>query len=149
MPSTDCIRLQERVEELVSGALPPAETASLEEHVAGCADCRRTLARQRRLHAWLTDLPAAPPCAVEAPQLPAATARVLFPVRLRWAAAAAAAFVAATIALHHGARPPAASTVRVARVVDVAEAPPIADEPLLALSAGTEAVAMRRPTEVR
>jgi hypothetical protein len=42
-----------------------------------------------------------------------------------------------------------ADRVRVDRVVDVAGAPPPVDERLLALTAGFEAVAMRRPTEVR
>jgi hypothetical protein len=72
-----------------------------------------------------------------------------FPAAARWAAAAVAAAILVAVGLRFGGSDARAETVRVERVIDVADAPPSIDERLLALTGGFEAVAMRRPTEMR
>jgi hypothetical protein len=137
-----CLLLDERLDEVVAGTAD----AALQGHAEACPACAPVVGRQRRLVRLLEALPTAPVADFAAPRLPAG--RVLRLTRLRVAAAAVAAAVVvmatARFALH-GTR----ATIRVERVVDLADAPPMADERLLALTAGFEAVAMRRPTEMR
>jgi hypothetical protein len=66
--------------------------------------------------------------------------------RASWIAAAAAALLVAAVLHASGTRQ---AHVRVDAVVDVADAPAPTDESQLVLTAGVEAVAMRRPTELR
>lgn len=136
-----CDELRERLDEAASA--DPA--AGLREHAARCPACAELVARQRRLVALLSSMPEAPRAEFGPPVLPARPGgRVLpFPA---WIAAVAAAVL---VAIGWRLSSPPAERVRVERVVDVAGAPPPVDERLLALTAGVEAVAMRRPTEVR
>ena len=62
---------------------------------------------------------------------------------------AAAVLVGIAGALFHAPGSQQSSPVHVARVFDVPGDPPPADERLLVLTYGAEAVAMRRPTEFR
>jgi hypothetical protein len=116
------------------------------------------LARQRRLEDYLSAAPTPPVAEFAAPQLPPVRrgGRLLRLPPVGWAAAAAAglAFAAALWTTRNGIGggehgEPAWATVRIDRVVDSAESPPPADESLLALTEGVEALAMRRPTEIR
>ncbi len=151
---TDDIRLY------VAGELPDASRRLLSAHVATCAACARDVARERRLIGLLAGLPAVPEFDVAVPALPA---RRLITTRRLAVAVALAAAASLLVALRLLA--PAASTpvgddplgvaevpirrgspVHIRHVVDAAErAPPTADG-LLAITAGVEAVVMRRPT---
>lgn len=131
-----CRRVREGAGELAAG--PPPEVAS---HAAACPTCARVLRRQARLAELLRSVGEAPDADVPRPALRAARLAPLLGFR-----AAAAAAVLLGAALWWGAR---GERVRIDEVVDVADAPPPIDERLLALTAGYEAVAMRRPTESR
>jgi hypothetical protein len=139
-----CRKLRDRLDEADPGSIPDALAA----HAASCRPCGELLRRQAKLVRMLASLPAAPSADVARPALPDVPGGRLLPLRLpAWAAAAAAAALVAAIAWRTSA--PAVERVRVIGVVDVADAPPQTDERLLALTAGVEAVAMRRPTEIR
>jgi hypothetical protein len=115
------------------------------DHASSCRACSSLLARARALERLLASLPAAPRATFGPPPSAGARPRRLVLRPPLWTAAAAAAVVAAAwawTAREDG-------RVHVERVVDVADAPPQVDEPLLALTGGAEAVAMRRPTEMR
>jgi hypothetical protein len=138
----DCRSVYDRLDEAAAGASP-----ELDAHLAACAGCADLVRRQRRLAGLLDALPAAPHAEFAAPVLPGYPAgRPVRLVRASWIAAAAAALLVAVLLRAHGL--PQAH-VRIDSVVDVADAPLPADDPLLALTAGMEAVAMRRPTELR
>jgi len=144
MSDRTCRLVRERLGEAGGDGLPPPAA----EHARGCAACADELARQQRLESLLESLPSAPRVDVPRPSLPRSPAPVLRPVAGWLAAAAAAALV--VVATHAGGLGrDAVTTVRVQRVVDLPDAPSPADERLLALTAGVEAVAMRRPTECR
>jgi hypothetical protein len=139
MPQTDCGPFRDALD-----ATPSPETA---EHASTCAECAKILARQRNLERLLSQWPETPPVDLRPPELPAHAGGRLLPMRApAWLAAAAAAVLVAVAwtAADHGVQ-----HVRVERVVDVADGPPQVDERLLALTGGVEAVAMRRPTELR
>jgi hypothetical protein len=141
MSDADCRRFRERLDEASADA-PPQDVAA---HVAACPDCARVLARQRTLVRALSQWPEAPAVELRAPALPSTPGGRLLPLPA-WAAAAAAA---ALVAVAWGVAERGTDRVRVERVVDVAGGPPQVDERLLALTGGVEAVAMRRPTELR
>ena len=141
---TTCRQLRDHLDQAEPGSIPGTMTA----HAASCPPCGRLLRRQARLVRMLESLPAAPSADVARPALPDVPGGRLLPLRLpAWAAAAAAAALVAAVVWHSST--PAVERVRVVGVVDVAGAPPQTDERLLALTAGVEAVAMRRPTEIR
>jgi hypothetical protein len=95
----------------------------------------------------LSAMPPAPAAAVSPPALPREPGGRVLPLRLpAWTAAAAAVLVA--VFVWHAAES-GVERVRVVGVVDASGPPPLVDERLLALTAGVEAVAMRRPTEIR
>jgi hypothetical protein len=143
MSDDACMKIREALDGATGAPLP----AEAEAHVAACVECARTLARQRTLVRLLEAWPPAPAVDLDAPKAPASPGGRIFSAAVpRWAAAAAALLVAA-VAWRLVDRD--AERVRVDRVVDVAGSPPLADERLLALTGGFEAVAMRRPTEVR
>ena len=138
----DCRSVLDRLDEAAAGAC-----SELNGHVADCAPCADLVRRQRRLAGLLDALPEAPRADFAAPAVPGYPAgRPLRLIRASWIAAAAAALLVAVLLRAHSL--PQAH-VRVDSVVDVADAPLPADDPLLALTAGMEAVAMRRPTEQR
>jgi hypothetical protein len=137
----DCRDLRERLDEAAVGVRPEWET-----HLRTCADCAELVRRQRSLVRLLSRQPRAPLAAFPAPALPAGPAMRPRLVRASWIAAAAAALLVAVILR---AAPSQHARVQVDTVVDVADAPPPADDSLLALTAGMEAVAMRRPTEAK
>ena len=138
----DCRRVLDRLDEAAAGAYP-----DLDAHVAACTPCADLVRRQRRLAGLLDALPQAPSAEFAAPAMPGYPAgRPVRIVRASWIAAAAAALLVAVLLRAHSF--PQAH-VRIDSVVDVADAPLPADDPLLALTAGMEAVAMRRPTELR
>jgi hypothetical protein len=147
-----CRRVEDHLDEVLDGRSP-----DLADHVAHCSHCARIAARQKRLEVLFASLPRAPRAQLAAPALPDAPAGRVFVLRmppvplasLRWAAAAVAAALLVATSARFALRGAGARTVRVDRVVDVADAPPIVDERLLALTGGFEAVAMRRPTEFR
>jgi len=143
MPQRDCRLVRDVLDDVGADAIP----ADAARHVGRCADCARLIARHRALVRRLEAWPAAPKVELRPPSLPDAPAGRLLSMRApRWAAAAAAVVIAVA-AWRFADR--AAERVRVERVVDVGGAPPPEDERLLALTGGVEAVAMRRPTEIR
>jgi hypothetical protein len=138
----DCRQVNERLDEAALGASP-----DLAGHLAGCTPCADLVRRQRKLAQLLEALPRAPQTDVPAPTVPGFRAGApLRLVRASWIAAAAAALLVAVLLQSASVHP---DHVRVDSVVDVADAPLPADDSLLALTAGVEAVAMRRPTELR
>lgn len=138
----DCRSLSERLDEAAAGSSP-----DLVAHLAACPACAELVRREQALVRLLSAQPGAPPATFAAPALPSVAAmRTGRLLRASWIAAAAAALLVAAVLHVAGPRP---SLVQVDAVVDVADAPPPADDPLLALTAGVEAVAMRRPTELR
>ena len=143
-----CRELRDRIDDVALARHDGrADDSRIAAHLVSCADCALLVARQRRLVEMLTSLPAAPRADFGPPRLPAAPRGALLRMRpAAWVASAAAAVLVA-VAWHWSARE--AERVQVESVVDVAEAPPPLDERLLALTAGPEAVAMRRPTEIR
>ena len=58
-----CQELDTRLDDWLDGALPPAEAAAVETHLAGCEGCRRSARQLRQLLAHATALPrsVAPP----------------------------------------------------------------------------------------
>ena len=110
---TDCpdAEIRDQLPLLVAGRLGPAERASVEAHVAACADCRAELALLRRVRAVTA---AAPP--IDAPRIAAAAleaARVRRPAVARSGAwrgwrvpAAAAAAVVLALLAYDGRRAP-------------------------------------------
>ena len=144
MDDTNCRRLRDHLDEADAGSIP----APLRAHAASCGVCRDLVRQQTRLLQMLGALPAAPRAEFPPPTLPGVPGGRLLPMRLpAWTAAAAAAALVGAIAWRVSATD--IERVRVVGVVDVAGAPPQVDERLLALTAGIEAVAMRRPTEIR
>jgi len=143
MTKPDCRPFRDALDEATADPLPPAAAA----HVASCTDCARIVARQRTLVRALSQWPAAPAVDLRPPVLPPTPGGRLLPMRApAWTVAAAAVVLAVTAwtLIDRG-----ADRVRVERVVDVAGGPPPVDDRLLALTGGVEAVAMRRPTELR
>ncbi|HKC41690.1 MAG TPA: zf-HC2 domain-containing protein [Gemmatimonadales bacterium] len=57
-PPLTCMALVELVTDYVEGALPPAEVARFETHLAGCPHCRVYLAQMRLAIQALGRLPA-------------------------------------------------------------------------------------------
>ena len=161
MPEPLCAKLEARLDEAVQGRL----ATSLAAHAGTCSRCRRLVARQRALEALLDAQPEPPEIDLPPPSLPEPAApsrlRLLLPRRaLRWSAAAAAALAMGVVGWEAGRNASGhrggegsllgqVARVRSRTIVDVPGAPPPADERLLALTSGVEAVAMRRPTEVR
>ena len=144
MDEPNCRRMRDHLDEGDTGSIP----ASLAAHAATCDVCRDLLRQQTRLVQMLGALPAAPRADLEPPALPGVPGGRLLPLRLpAWTAAAAAAALVAAVGWRVSATD--VNRVRVVGVVDVAGAPPQVDERLLALTGGIEAVAMRRPTEIR
>jgi hypothetical protein len=138
----DCRSVHERLDEAALGASP-----DLARHLAACTPCAELVRRQRKLALLLDALPRAPRADFPAPAVPGFRAGApLRLVRASWIAAAAAALLVAVLVQSASVHP---DHVRIDSVVDVADAPAPADDPLLALTAGVEAVAMRRPTELR
>ncbi len=150
----DCRTTRRHARELVADELAPGPAAALRGHAAGCAACARHLRQERLLHELLGALPAAPRRRIDAPELPAhapARGRVLLARPGLWAAASAAA---AVLAIAWFARseagdvettaPSTANAPELTFVDDLRDPPP-ADDDLLALTAGVEAVVMRRP----
>ncbi len=62
----NCNEVRDRIDDAIAGRLAPAELASVEAHVAGCAECRADLEAARALAMPLAQLPRAiePPPAV-------------------------------------------------------------------------------------
>jgi hypothetical protein len=150
MKRPETCRLLEDAEFPCAAELPP----ELERHAVDCVDCVRVLARQRRLEALLETGMRAPQAGLPVPSLQAEPAPGILRTLPRWVIPAAAALLAAVTtaaALHRdpAARTEPAPAVYVGEVVDLPDAPPPADERLLALTDGVEAVAMRRPAEGR
>ncbi len=145
-PDPACAELSDRLDAAATVRSVDELAGGLERHLAGCQACAGLVERQRGLVRLLSSAPEAPQATFDPPSLPRRAGGRLLPLPAWLAAAAAAAvFVVAGLRLPMG----PAERVRVDRVVDVAGAPPPVDERLLALTAGSEAVAMRRPTELR
>ncbi len=50
-----CLQLTDKLDDYVDGALPAAERGALDAHVAECASCRESVARERWLRSLLKD----------------------------------------------------------------------------------------------
>jgi anti-sigma factor RsiW len=159
---TDCRLLNEHLVELVEGGLDAAQARSLRAHAATCPACARQLELEERLVQALRDVPAAPAIEVPVPDPEPAPIRRLHPVRLAMGgAAAAAAAILVVAALLGGFErvPPVAPSgddvadtqrpVEILTVVESSDDAPLPDDGLLALTAGVEAVVMRRPAQAR
>jgi hypothetical protein len=148
MSDPACRPFHDALEEATANSpSPDSPSPELAAHVAQCRDCAKVLARQRALVRTLSLWPAAPSVDLRPPVLPSTPGGRLIPMRApAWGVASAAAVLvaAAWIVAARG-----VERVRIERVVDVAGGPPLVDERLLALTGGVEAVAMRRPTELR
>ena len=138
----DCRSVHERLDEAALGASP-----DVAGHLAECTPCAELVRRQRKLARLLEALPPSPRADFPAPAVPGFRAGApRRRGRASWIAAPAAALLVAVLVRSASVRP---DLVRIDSVVDIADAPAPADDPLLALTAGVEAVAMRRPTELR
>ncbi len=164
--NVSCSPFEKQVVELVEGLLPAASAASLRSHAAHCTDCSRLLRRETGLVHLLRSQPASPVIDVVPPALPAGRLVRISALRLGAGVAAAAAAMLLAVAYAAGwtdvTAPspdapvaaservaPATQRVRVSTIIDGIGRVPLPDEGLLALTAGVEAVAMRRPTEAR
>jgi hypothetical protein len=156
MTGRRCAEVERNAADLAAGDLVGAVAVELRRHAEACGRCRDVLAREARLQSALTALPAGsgPPAA---PRLPGDTGLRLLrgrPIRrVAWAASAAAVVALATIGawrLRHDPSDAGRDAAAVPlRVVDADGPFPSWDERLLALTAGAEAVAARRPAEGR
>jgi anti-sigma factor RsiW len=156
MSDSACRLVRGHVDEYVEGTLSVDLDDTLRAHCATCAACAGVVARQRRLRQALQGLARAPVADFPPPRLPESGRSRLRPAvaprPLAWTAAAAAALVMAVWAYEMRAGGGSAgetARVHVESVVRDAGGLPPLDERLLALTAGAEAVAMRRPTEIR
>lgn len=168
-PNQDCRHIETLAREFAGGEL--ALDPGLSAHIRACAPCDRLLQRERALQALLSRPVSVPQVDLVAPTLPASAprhpARILRgPSRvLRLAGAAAAAVLVAALAIQTqrdgrlsftetSSRSELGSPselavltgtpVRIQSVVDVFSVPP-ADDEIVALTAGFDAVAARRP----
>jgi len=174
-----CHRTDERIAEVLDDSLVDAELTMLREHLGACDPCNRLVAGHRRLERHLVDaLTATPRFEVPVPALPGRTpvfSLRAFVLRNRAAAMLLAAVLlvaggglAATGPARRLTPPGPAGTpvvdtcaatapgvviggepVVIHRVVDGRIRPGAPDEFLVALTTGWEAVAARRPTELR
>jgi anti-sigma factor RsiW len=95
----------------VDGQLDPATQATIDRHLAECAECRADVTEQRRVKAWLAPGAALPAGLAErvrgqtfeAPPAPAPRPPLAFPIRRTWVAAAAIAAVLVVAVLGLGA----------------------------------------------
>ena len=157
----DCTELREHVVELVEGDLDRATDVRLRAHAARCGACARLIAVEEDVVAALRSWPPPPAMEIPVPELPRAPALSLASVRLAalGAVAAAALLLGTFVWLAGPGRPYAdlsgresagtARTVHIREVIPSAEETPLPDDDLLALTAGVEAVVMRRPAQGR
>lgn len=162
-PARDpCDALAERVQDLTGSSSPrDPSLEALRLHTETCQPCAELLAQQQALETLLGSLPEAPAFRVPLPSLPqrpsveVVARRRSRVFRLIPHAAAAAILAAAAVGSYMLPRSVTWETaelgesVRVERVVSRRGAPALQDERLVALTAGWEAVALRRPTERR
>jgi anti-sigma factor RsiW len=174
---THCHTFSQKLFDFVQGDLPEGEAGVMRTHAAACAPCATLLATERALVETLTNLPAAPTCDVPEPVLPRAFVEQVAPVlqmrdsgrtRRWWAHArlgAAVALVSAAGLLWaiqlSGAFEPLGTTaseddavqrsvpVEITTVLASESTLPQVDDHFLALTAGVEAVVMRRPAQDR
>ena len=157
-----CDELRQDLAELTAGEFDESRRAELSAHVDACAACARLVALQTVLESELRALPAAPITSLAQPALPAQPARRAR--LLRFAAAVAAVAAVALVAVGFGSSPAhdapreaavvqqASAAKRapvISKIVDMSGSGEASDDGLLALTAGLEAVAMRRPAKGR
>ena len=162
--NTDCLELRDRIVELVEGDLDRALVDRLHVHAARCRDCGRELALETRVVAALRTWPGAPEIEIGVPHPGGRPPSRLAPWRLAGVAAATAAALllalTAWLGLPASVEPGAGSgdavvapgslhPVRIVSVVESDADAPLPDDGLLALTAGVEAVVMRRPAQGR
>jgi anti-sigma factor RsiW len=159
--TTDCLELRDRIAELVEGDLDGAEAERLSAHAASCESCRHEIRLQEEVVAALRAWPPAPDVDVPLPDLGDARLHTAFPWRVAGLAATAAAallvaaaawlggFERASPEIRPGTTAGPSDLVEIRMVIDSGADAPLPDDGLLALTAGVEAVVMRRPAQRR